>query len=69
MTLNNIIENARKAALRDGYNQIIIKGTDGAYSFSRNYNGACPAWYGKILGEVHFSYATGQTMYVSAAER
>ena len=69
MSLFATIENARKVALRDGYNQIIIKDNEGQYSFSRKYNGACPDWYGKIIGEVHFSYATGQTMYISAAEQ
>lgn len=47
------ISNAKKIALtRDGYNQVIIQDKDGNYSFSREYPGCCPEWYGKIIGKV-----------------
>lgn len=50
MTLTEIRKNARKAAKRDGYDQVIIcANDDGSYSFSRKYPGCCPDWYGKII--------------------
>lgn len=43
---------ARKAARRDGYAQVIIRDFDGQYSFSRCYPDCCPAWYGEIVEKI-----------------
>ena len=50
--LTEIRNNAKMAAKRDGYNQVIIEDNDGYYSFSRKYDGCCPLWYGKIIEEI-----------------
>ncbi len=50
--LADIRKNARIAAKRDGYNQVIIKDNNGLYSFTRKYEGCCPSWYGKIIEEI-----------------
>lgn len=50
LSLREVKSNARLVARRDGYDQAIIKAhDDGSYSFSRKYEGCCPAWYGKIV--------------------
>ena len=49
MSLQEVRKNARLAAKRDGYSQVIIKAYDGSYSFSRKYLGCCPDWYGEIV--------------------
>ena len=51
LTLKTVMENAKKTALRDGYNQVIILEHDGSYGFSRDYDGCCPDWLGKIIGK------------------
>lgn len=51
--LREIIKNATIVATKiDGYNQVIILNKDGSYSFTRKYEGCCPEWSGKIIGEV-----------------
>ena len=51
--LKEVIKNATETALKiDGYNQAIILENDGIYAFTRNYEGCCPEWLGKIIGEV-----------------
>ena len=51
--LKEVIKNATETALKiDGYNQAIILENDGTYAFTRNYEGCCPEWLGKIIGEV-----------------
>lgn len=55
---------AKKAALRDGYDQVIIenKETDefgNPYSFTRKYPGCCPDWYGTIIEEVNLIWKNG----------
>ena len=50
--LTTIRRNAKLAAKRDGYNQVIIEDNNGEYSFTRKYDGCCPEWHGKIIGEV-----------------
>ena len=49
MTLKEITKNAKSAAKRDGYDQVIIIDNNGEYSFGRKYDGCCPDWYGKII--------------------
>ena len=50
LSLREIRNNARLAAKRDGYDQVIIQAhDDGSYSFSRKYEGCCPDWYGEIV--------------------
>lgn len=51
--LKEVIKNATQTALIiDGYNQSIILEHDGSYGFTRSYDGCCPEWLGKIIGEV-----------------
>lgn len=50
--LSKIRANARSAAKRDGYDQVIILDKEGNYSFSRKYDGCCPEWYGEIVEEI-----------------
>ena len=47
--INKIRRNARLAAKRDGYDQVIILDRDGEYCFSRKYPGCCPEWHGEIV--------------------
>lgn len=61
-----IRKQARQAALRDGYDQVIIENnpeylsSDGnRYSFSRKYPGCCPDWQGTIIEEVNLIYENG----------
>lgn len=57
--LNQIIKNAKLQAKKDGYDQVIILDNDGNYSFSRKYEGCCPEWYGKIVGNVVVNWNNG----------
>ena len=51
--LKKVIKNAIITATRvDGYSQVIIMENDGSYSYTRKYEGCCPDWSGKIIGEV-----------------
>ena len=61
-----IRKQARQAALRDGYDQVIIENNpeyaspDGnRYSFIRKYPGCCPDWQGTIIEEVNLIYENG----------
>lgn len=56
MTLNDIIDSARKSARLNSRTQSIIKTEDGEYI------------YGKLIGEVHVDSVNGNSMYISAAE-
>ena len=59
--LSAIIKNAKKAALRDNYNQVILSSNDG-YSFSREGYGqpVTPVFPDeKIIGRVKTSYRYG----------
>lgn len=51
-TLSFIRKQAKRAAKRDGYAQVIIRDREGDYSFSRKYPGCCPEWYGEMVEEV-----------------
>ena len=51
ITLMTVMKNAKKTALKEGYNQVIILEHDGSYGFSRDYDGCCPDWLGKIIGK------------------
>ena len=44
LSLKNIIKNAKSAAFRDGYDQVIYKETDGTYAFKRLYKGCIQPW-------------------------
>lgn len=57
MTLNDIIDSARKSARLNSKTQSIIKTENGEYI------------YGKLIGEVHVDSVNGNSMYISAAER
>lgn len=59
LTLNNIRKNAKLAALRDGYNQVIIQDKDGCYSFDRKHDKCCPEWYGQIIEEIEIYWYNG----------
>lgn len=51
--LKKVIKNAIITATRiDGYSQVIIMENDGSYSYTRKYEGCCPDWVGKTIGEV-----------------
>lgn len=50
---------ARKAAAREGYDQVIIQAHDGSLSVSRAYPGCCPAWYGEIIEKFKITYTLG----------
>ena len=52
-------EMAIKSALRNGYDYVIIKDNDGTYSHSKEYDGCCPDWYGKIINKVSVSWENG----------
>lgn len=52
MTLKETIKNAKRAAQKDGYDQVIIKEHDGTYSFTRRYKGCCPEWFGEVIGRI-----------------
>ncbi len=68
--LKDVIKNAKHTALKvDGYNQAIILENDGSYSFSRDYDGCCPEWFGKIIGKVVAFWENGilRAKYVEAA--
>lgn len=54
-----IIRMATEAAKADGYDHVVIKGTDGIYSHSRKYEGCCPNWFGKIVGIVKTYWENG----------
>lgn len=54
--LKQMRKTARKAAERDGYNQVIIQAHDGSLSVSRAYPGCCPVWYGKVIEEFILEY-------------
>lgn len=59
-----IRKQARKAAIRDNYDQVIIElreaDADGnIYAFSRKYPGCCPEWYGTIFEEVNLIWENG----------
>lgn len=57
MTLKSAIKNAKQAALRDGYDQVIIEDKkDGSLSICRSYPGCCPEWHGKIVAVVYLTY-------------
>ena len=63
MTLKGIIKKAKEAALRDGYDQVIIEDRDdGSLSFCRSYPGCCPDWHGKIVAVVFLKHHAGGTM-------
>ena len=58
--LKEVIKNAKHTALKiDGYNQVIILEHDGSYAFSRKFDGCCPEWFGKIIGEVIAFWESG----------
>lgn len=60
MTLKNAIKNAKAAALRDGYDQVVIEDrTDGSFSICRSYHGCCPEWHGKIVAVIWLDYGSG----------
>ena len=66
--LKKVIKNAIITATRvDGYSQVIIKENDGSYSYTRKYEGCCPDWFGKIIGEVFTFWKNGilNAKYVS----
>jgi hypothetical protein len=51
--LKKVIKNAIITATKvDGYSQVIIMENDGSYGYTRKYEGCCPEWLGKIIGEV-----------------
>ena len=51
--LRKVIKNAIITATKlDGYGQVIIMENDGSYGYTRKYEGCCPEWLGKIIGEV-----------------
>lgn len=61
-----IRKQARQAALRDGYDQVIIENNpeysspDGnRYSFSRKCPGCCPDWQGRVIEEVNLIWENG----------
>ena len=65
--IHNLIfirKQAKKAALRDGYDQVIIENneadeTGNHYSFSRKFPGCCPEWHGTIIEEVNLIWENG----------
>ena len=66
--LKETIKNATVTALKiDGYNQAIILEHDGSYGFTREYEGCCPDWLGKIIGVVVAYWQNGilKTRYES----
>lgn len=66
--LKKVIKNAIITATRiDGYSQVIIMENDGSYSYTRKYEGCCPDWVGKIIGEVVTFWKNGilNAKYVS----
>ena len=51
--LKKVIKNAIITATKvDGYSQVIIMENDGSYGYTRKYEGCCPEWLGKIIGEI-----------------
>ena len=59
-----IRKQARQAALRDGYDQVIIENFEAdpngnRYSFSRKFPGCCPEWQGSIIEEVNLVWEHG----------
>ncbi len=59
-----IRKQAKKVALHDGYDQVIIENnevdeTGNPYSFTRKYPGCCPAWQGTIIEEVNLIRENG----------
>ena len=66
--LRKVIKNAIFTATKiDGYNQVIIMENDSSYSYTRKYEGCCPDWFGKIIGEVVTFWKNGilNAKYVS----
>lgn len=65
-SLDQIIKNAKLQAKKYGHDQVIILDNNGNYSFSRKYDGCCPEWYGKIVGEVVVNWVNGikNTTYI-----
>jgi hypothetical protein len=45
LTLSVVRKNAKRAALRDGYNQFVLLENDGTYGFTREYPGCVPEWW------------------------
>ena len=68
--LNFAIKMAKKSALLDGYNHVIIKNKQGEYSHSREYENCCLDWYGKIIGRVilYWKYGILKCCYAEKAE-
>ena len=60
------IKMAKKSALYDGYDYVVIENKYGEYSHSREYGGCCPQWYGKIIGKVitYWKYGILKCRYV-----
>lgn len=56
LELKQMRKTARKAAQREGYDQVIIQVHDGSLSVSRAYPGCCPVWYGKVVEEFKVNY-------------
>ena len=52
MTTRQIIRNAKKAALRDGYNQLIYIDNNGEYWFVRDYPAAQRWDIKKVIGKI-----------------
>ena len=53
LSLKNIIKNAKSAALRDGYDQVIYKETDGTYAFKRLFEGCIQPWENvEVVGRI-----------------
>lgn len=64
-----VIQNAKRAAKRDGYHQVVYACDDGSFSFCREANGEpiCPLFPGeRIIGRVLTSWSRGilQTKFV-----
>jgi len=59
LSKEKIIQNAKRAARRDGYDQIVIACPDGTFSFCRDYPDVAIGQGEQIVGRVLTSWELG----------
>lgn len=59
LSKREIIQNAKRAAMRDGYDQIVTACPDGTFSIYRDYPGVAIGQGEQIIGRVLTSWALG----------
>ena len=64
-----IIQNAKQAARRDGYDQIVTACPDGTFSIHRDYPGVMIGQGEQIVGRVSISWASGGKFQVNYKSR